>query len=123
MLRPSLRPYLAGLLLLCLTRLLLPEAWALALHAHAHTTEEPARAQSQRRPGTALLTPSHTHCHAEQCYDVPWQLAPALAMPLPPLRLRYRPLAVPVTLACSATARRRSALRGPPTKPGVLRLV
>jgi hypothetical protein len=103
------------LLLLCLTRTLLPEAWILALHAHEHTTEEPAFApRAKRQPGKALLTTKHTHCQTEQFYDVAYQPAPRVAVPLPYRGLAYRPLAVPATLACSAAALRRTALRGPP---------
>lgn len=119
MLRFSLRPYLACFLLLCLTRTLLPEAWVLALHSHAHTTEEPAfapvsAAHGAVSPHRALLTPKHTHCHEETFYNVPFQAAPPLVLPLPRLLASYRPLAVPTELASSATALRRSALRGPP---------
>ena len=114
MLRVVLRPYLVLLLLLCLTRTLLPEAWILALHAHAHTTEERAAGPSKRRPGKALLSAKHTHCQTEQFYQVPFQPAPPVAVPLPRHRLSYRPLVVPTQLACSAAMLRRTALRGPP---------
>lgn len=114
MLRLALRPYLALLLLLCLTRTLLPAAWILALHTHEHTTEEPAFGSSKHRPGKALLTAKHTHCQTEQFYQVPFQLAGPVAGPLPRCQPNYQPLAVPTQLACSAAARRRTALRGPP---------
>ena len=115
MLRLALRPYFALLLLLCLTRTLLPEAWILALHAHEHTTEEPAFApRAKRPPGKALLTTKHTHCQTEQFYNASYQPATRVAVPLPYREPAYRPLAVPATLACSAAALRRTALRGPP---------
>lgn len=115
MLRLLLRPYVALLLLLCLTRTLLPQAWILALHAHEHTTDEPAfTPRAKRQPGKALLTTKHTHCQTEQFYDVPYQPAPLVKAPLPHRGPTYRPLAVPATLACSAAALRRTALRGPP---------
>jgi len=113
-LRLALRPYIALLLLLCLVRTLLPEAWVLALHTHEHTTEEPAFAKIRPVRGKALLTAKHTHCQTEQFYNVPFQAAPPVAVPLPRLLLRYRALAVPTTLACSAAMLRRTALRGPP---------
>ncbi|HET9504768.1 MAG TPA: hypothetical protein VFO93_14590 [Hymenobacter sp.] len=109
-----MRPYLALLLLLCLGRTLLPEAWVLALHAHEHTTEEPARAKRPPVRGKLLLTTKHTHCQTEQFYEVPFQAAPPVAVPSPRLVRRYRALAVPATLACSAAELRRTALRGPP---------
>jgi hypothetical protein len=114
-LRLPLRSYLALFLLLCLTRTLLPEAWVLALHAHEHTTEEPAlRPQGKRLAGKPLLTPKHTHCQTEQFYNVPFQAGPPVLVPLPKLLASYQPQAVPTTLANSATALRRTALRGPP---------
>jgi len=111
-LRFALRPYFALLLLLCLVRTLLPEAWVLALHAHAHTTVELA----PTRPTKAqkLLTTKHTHCHTEQFYDVPFRLAPGVAVPQPRRQARYLRLVVPAPLACSAAALRRTSLRGPP---------
>ncbi|WP_223648367.1 hypothetical protein [Hymenobacter psoromatis] len=118
MLRSAFRPYLAFLLLLCLTRTLLPEAWVLALHGHEHTTEELAftvgRGHSHAVAGKALLTPKHTHCHEDTFYNVPFVASPPVVMPLPRVLLSYQPLAIPFTLACSATELRRTALRGPP---------
>jgi hypothetical protein len=113
-LRLALRPYLAFLLLLCLTRTLLPEAWILALHAHEHTTEEAIASPGKRPAGKNLLSAKHTHCQTEQFYQVPFQLAPRVAVPLPRHQLSYRRLAVPTQLACSAAMLRRTALRGPP---------
>lgn len=113
-LRLALRPYLALLLLLCLVRTLLPEAWVLALHTHAHTTEEPAFTKSRPVRGKITFTTKHTHCQTEQFYNMPFQAAPPVAMPLPRLMQRYQPLAVLTTLACSAATLRRTALRGPP---------
>jgi hypothetical protein len=116
-LRLALRPYIALLLLLCLVRTLLPEAWMLALHAHEHTTEEPAftKHKQQLVRGKILLTTKHTHCQTEQFYNVPFQAALPVALPLPRLAQRYQALAVPATLANSATTLRRTALRGPPS--------
>jgi hypothetical protein len=114
-LRLTFRPCLALLLLLCLTRTLLPEAWILALHTHKHTTEEPTIARvAKRQPGKALLSTKHTHCQVEQFYNVSFQPAPLVIIPLPYRGPTYRPLAEPATLACSAAALRRTALRGPP---------
>lgn len=112
MLRPLFRPYLALLLLLCLVRTLLPEAWVLALHRHAHTTEELV---ATRRPtGPEALSPQHTHCHTEQFYNVPFVPAVPVRGPRPPVPARYQALAVPTPPAALATLLRRTALRGPP---------
>ncbi len=95
MLRLALRPYLALLLLLCLVRTLLPEAWILALHPHAHTTDEPAQALAFRHKGKTLISPKHQHCEVEQFYNVAFQAAAPMAVPQPRLALHYaatRPL-------------------------------
>ena len=110
-LRTVLRPYLSLLLLLCLVRTLLPEAWVLTLHRHQHTTE---LAPTRRLAGKEVLSPRHTHCHTEQFYQVPFQPALPVSVPQPQPSVRYQPLAVPVQLASSATALRGTALRGPP---------
>jgi len=109
--RPALRPYLALLLLLCLVRTLLPEAWVLALHSHGHTTE---LAPTSRPAGKELISPRHTHCYAEQFYNVPFQAALPVSLPQPRLRPHYQLLAVPAQLASAVAALRRTALRGPP---------
>lgn len=115
-LRLPLRSYLALLLLLCLTRMLLPEAWVLTLHSHEHTKEEPTFVVScaHAKPSHALLTAKHVHCQTEQFYNVPFQKASLMAMTFPHRQLNYRRLAVPATLANSVAVLRRTALRGPP---------
>jgi hypothetical protein len=110
-LRTALRPYLALLLLLCLVRTLLPEAWLLTLHRHRHTTE---LATTRRPAGKELISVRHTHCHTEQFYQVPFQPAGPVRVPQLQLSAHYQPLAVPVQLASSAAALRGTALRGPP---------
>ena len=111
MLRPAFRPYLALLLLLCLGRTLLPEAWVLALHAHAHTTEV---APTARSAGKELASPKHIHCHVEEFYGAAFQPALPVRLPRPRLRPRYQALAVLAQPACPAVALRRAAPRGPP---------
>ncbi|MDJ0366270.1 hypothetical protein QMK33_14010 [Hymenobacter sp. H14-R3] len=111
MLRLAFRPYLALLLLLCLVRTLLPEAWVLALHRHGHTTEVAA---THRPTGQPLASPQHTHCHTEQFYNTPFVAAFPIRVPQPRLRAHYQPLAVPAQLASLAAVLRSTALRGPP---------
>jgi hypothetical protein len=105
------------LLLLCLVRTLLPEAWILALHPHAHTTVEPAAAPAYKRQGKALLSAKHQHCEVEQFYNVSYQAAVPLVAPAPRVAPRYaaapqlpavRPLAGELLFARS--------LRGPPSR-------
>lgn len=110
-LRPLLRPYLALLLLLCLVRTLLPEVWVLALHRHAHTTELTA---THRPTGQQLLSTQHTHCHAEQFYNVPFVSALPVRVPQPAARTIYRAVATPGQPMALAALLRRTALRGPP---------
>jgi hypothetical protein len=113
----ALRPHLALLLLLCLVRTLLPEAWILALHPHAHTTEEPAQAPAFRHKGKALISAKHQHCDVEQFYDVAFQAAVPVAVPQPRVDLRYAatPALPPVRPAAGEVLFARS-LRGPPAR-------
>lgn len=111
----ALRSRLALLLLLCLTRTLLPEAWVLALHAHAHTTAEPAPARALAGKGKALLSAKHLHCEVEQFYNAAFQPAVPVAMPAPRVAPRYA--APRVGLAVRPVLGQRlpqPALRGPP---------
>ena len=113
----SLRSHLALLLLLCLTRTLLPEAWILALHTHAHTTAEPAHSPAFRHKGKALLSAKHQHCEVEQFYNVPFQAGVSVAAPGPRVRPGY---AQALTLGAERTVlgqlQRPQALRGPPRR-------
>jgi predicted RecB family nuclease len=110
----ALRSHLALLLLLCLTRTLLPEAWVLALHPHAHTTEEPAQAAVFVEKGKALLSTKHQHCAVEQFYDVAYQAGAPVLVPVPAGRLAFAGLAVPAVLGQPGAARREPVGRGPP---------
>ncbi len=98
------------LLLFCLGRTLLPEAWVLTLHAHRHTTD----VATARRQSEELATPRHTHCHTEQFYNVAYTAAAPVVVPVPQRRPRYQALAVAPPRAGLAGALRRTALRGPP---------
>ena len=111
------RLLLAWLLLLCLTRTLLPEAWVLALHRHAHTTAEPAQAAAFRRTGKALLSAQHRHCLVEQFYDVAYQASGPVLVPGPPVGPRYAaaPARPRVRPAAGEVLFARS-LRGPPRR-------
>lgn len=111
----ALRSRLALLLLLCLVRTLLPEAWILALHSHAHTTKEPTAAPAIKQQGKALLSTKHQHCEVEQFYNVSYHTGVPLVAPAPCVAPRYaaapplppvRPLAGELLFARS--------LRGPP---------
>lgn len=72
-----LRSHLALVLLLCFVRVLLPDAWVLALHQHEHTTEEPTRATTWPK-GKALLSAKHQHCDADQFFKSSFELAPTV---------------------------------------------
>ncbi|MGI4739264.1 MAG: hypothetical protein ACRYG7_29205 [Janthinobacterium lividum] len=98
------------LLLFCLGRTLLPEAWVLTLHTHRHTTD----AATVRRQSKELASPRHTHCHTEQFYNVAYTAAAPVVVPVPWRRLHYQALAVASPREGLAGALRRTALRGPP---------
>lgn len=113
----SVRSHLALLLLLCLTRTLLPEAWILALHAHAHTTAEPAHAPAFRHKGKALLSAKHQHCGVEQFYNVPLQAGVPVVVPRPRVRPGYAQALTPgAERAVLGQLQRPTALRGPPRR-------
>ena len=113
----ALRSHIALLLLLCLTRTLLPEAWILALHAHAHTTAEPAQAPAFGHKGKALVSARHQHCAIEQFYNAAFQAAGPLIVPQPRVAPRYAALAVPRAVRAEAGRQlRHLTLRGPPRR-------
>lgn len=112
-----LRSQIALLLLLCLTRTLLPEAWILALHAHAHTVVEPAQAPTFGHRGKALVSARHQHCAVEQFYNAAFQAAGPLSIPLPRVAPRYAALPAPRAVRAEAGGpRRHLTLRGPPRR-------
>lgn len=111
----TLRSRLAYLLLLCFTRVLLPDAWVLALHSHEHTQEEPAQASHRdKTQAKALLTAKHQHCQTDHFYHVPFYPAPPLVLPV---AVFYA--AAPAVGGFLAEAHRASQtahLRGPPSR-------
>ncbi|WP_201977877.1 hypothetical protein [Hymenobacter rubidus] len=113
----ALRSHIALLLLLCLVRTLLPEAWMLALHPHAHTTEEPAHAPAFKRAGKDLISAKHQHCEVEQFYNVAYQAGVPVVAPVPRTGPGYTatPPLPPVQLVAGEQLFARS-LRGPPSR-------
>ena len=110
----ALRTHIALVLLLCLTRTLLPEAWVLAMHSHTHTTEEPAQAPAFRHKGKALVSNEHKHCPVEDFYNVPFLLGPLVTMPTPATQLCFAAAPVPTVVTAPWIARQPAQLRGPP---------
>ena len=105
------------MLLLCLTRTLLPEAWILALHAHAHTTAEPAARPAFKRQGHAQLSAKHQHCAVEKFYTAGFEAAGPVPVPAPRRAPRYAALAPPLPVrALAGRPVRPRALRGPPRR-------
>lgn len=101
-------------LLLLLGRILTPETAVLSLHAHKHTTVEPARVVAGQGSAKALLTSQHQHCAVEHFYDVPLQRVATLRIAAPwraPAYRCYRPLAAVHRVSYTGC---RPALRGPP---------
>ena len=113
----TVRPLLAWLLLLCLVRTLLPETAVLALHAHEHTTLEPAHTAAFRRTGKSLVSNQHQHCAVEQFYDVAYQAGPPVLLPAPRVALRYATAeALPPVRPAAGEVLFARALRGPPAR-------
>lgn len=113
----ALRTRFALLLLLCLVRTLLPEAWVLALHPHAHTTDEPAARPAFQRKGLPLLSAKHQHCEVEQFYNAAFQPALPVALPAPRVARRYAGRVAPLAIRpVVGQLQRPLALRGPPQR-------
>jgi hypothetical protein len=109
------RRLLAWWLLLLLGRVLAPEAAVLSLHTHAHTTAEPAHARaSQARPGKALLTPEHQHCHTEELYQLPFAPAAQLVVVVPVRQMAYATYRPQAPVCRQAHLLDGACLRGPP---------
>lgn len=111
----TLRSRLAYLLLLCFTRVLLPDAWVLAMHQHEHTQEEPAQASRfDKTQAKALLTAKHQHCQTDHFYHVPFYPVPPLELPFV---VRYADTEVVGGILAEAHCASRTAyLRGPPNR-------
>ena len=110
----ALRSPIALLLLLCLMRMLLPEAWVLGLHRHEHTTEELAQAPAFRHQGKALISTQHQHCQVEHLYDVPFLPVAPLVLSVPAARPCFALAPVPTVATAPWVARCPAQLRGPP---------
>ena len=110
----ALRSHIALLLLLCLTRTLLPEAWVLDMHAHTHTTDEPAQAPAFRTKGKALVSSQHQHCAVDHLYDVPFLPSAPMVVPVPMGLPCFATAPVPTVATAPWIAREPAQLRGPP---------
>ena len=111
----ALRSHLALFLLLCLTRTLLPEAWVLTLHAHAHTTVEPAYSSALDSKDKALFSAKHQHCEVEKFYNAAFCAAPPVTVPNPQAAIRYVGILAPAAVrGVVGQLIRPFALRGPP---------
>ena len=110
----TLRSRLALLLLLCFTRVLLPQAWELRLHDHAHTTHEPS-VEVGPLHGKTVLSAQHQHCPTDSFWHVPFQPATPPVLPTP--FRGYAAAAAPAPLAeWSATVPPAADSRGPPRR-------
>ncbi|WP_375434204.1 hypothetical protein [uncultured Hymenobacter sp.] len=108
----AFRSRLALVLLLCFTRVLLPEAWILDLHAHRHTTKEPTQVPGALKD-KKVLSAKHLHCDVDHFYQMPFQPAPPLELPL--LFAAYAPTSSELSASVWLSAMLATAdLRGPP---------
>ncbi|UOQ73676.1 hypothetical protein [Hymenobacter cellulosilyticus] len=100
-------------MLLCFMRVLLPDTWVLALHAHEHTKEETTQLPGSTK-GKALLSAKHQHCAVDHFYDVPFQAASPLEFAF------FTSYAAPTTERGTsvwlATSPSTADLRGPPSQ-------
>lgn len=110
----TLRSRLALVLLLCFTRVLLPEAWILNLHAHQHTTEEPTQAPGALK-GKTVLSAKHQHCDVDHFYDVPFQPAPPVELP-PHFASYALTTSEPAASVWRSATHATADLRGPPCR-------
>ncbi|MBW3128837.1 hypothetical protein [Hymenobacter profundi] len=65
----SLRSFIAYFLLICFVRVMVPDTWLLALHAHEHTVHEATHKKA------SSISAQHQHCSVDQFYNVPFQLS------------------------------------------------
>lgn len=112
----GLRSHIALLLLLCLTRTLLPDAWVLAMHGHAHTIDEPAQAPAFRHKGKALVSAGHQHCPVDNLYQVPFLVEAPVVVPTPVTRPCFALAPVPTVVTAPWITRQPAQLRGPPAR-------
>ena len=63
------RSFIACFLLICFVRVMVPDTWLLALHAHEHTTHEVIHKKA------LTISAQHQHCSVDQFYNVPFQLS------------------------------------------------
>ncbi len=94
----TLRTRLALVLLLCFARVLVPEAWVLALHDHQHTVDAPLSAHQGPGQQKATVSKVHQHCAVDNFYDAAFEL------PAPPR--------LPLLVTAYAVARSRTAFSG-----------
>lgn len=111
----TLRSRLALVLLLCFARVLLPDAWVLALHTHQHTTEEPTQAATWPK-GKALLSAKHQHCDADQFFKSAFEPAPVAVLAAPAPGQFAKVVASALVVRGYLPPVRTADLRGPPSR-------
>ena len=80
----ALRLRLAILLLLCFARVLVPDAWILALHEHQHTVDVALQAGPDN-PQADVVSSQHKHCAVDHFFNAAFQPPAPLVLPLPPV--------------------------------------
>ncbi|RSK30225.1 hypothetical protein [Hymenobacter metallilatus] len=110
----ALRSRLALVLLLCFVRVLLPDAWVLALHQHEHTTEEPTQAVGWPK-GKALVSAKHQHCEADQFFKSAFEPTTTLPLGVLAAAVFAQPAPHSLPLAWHCLPRLTADLRGPPS--------
>ena len=108
----NLRSRLALVLLLCFARVLVPEAWVLALHDHQHTVDVPVGASKAARQ-KALVSTLHQHCAVDHFYDAAFALPASVRLPAP-LTGYAAARSLPTVSVWNSATRATADLRGPP---------
>ncbi|RFP66269.1 hypothetical protein D0N36_04420 [Hymenobacter lapidiphilus] len=109
----ALRSQLAIVLLLCFARVLVPDAWILALHEHQHTGDVALEVGHNIRQAD-VVSSQHQHCAVNYFFNAAFQPPAPLVLPVPPVAYQLARSVPGASLWYSAT-RITANLRGPPT--------
>ncbi|MBT2556386.1 hypothetical protein J7E24_01170 [Hymenobacter sp. ISL-91] len=108
----AIRSRLAIVLLLCFARVLVPDAWILALHEHQHTVDAvPETALGTHQAD--IVSSQHQHCPVDHFFNAAFQPPAPLVLPAPPVAYQL-PHSVVAASVWHSAVRATADLRGPP---------
>ncbi|NVO30857.1 hypothetical protein [Hymenobacter lapidiphilus] len=108
----NLRSRLATVLLLCFARVLVPNAWILALHEHQHTVDVALEAGPNIRQAD-IVSSQHKHCAVDHFFNAAFQPPAPLVQPVLPVAYRL-PHSIAAASVWDSATRITADLRGPP---------